>query len=210
MLSKPKSRKANLDKSDANYAIDEALRKRAAQHPGGSVLQDMIAASSLSQYYKWSYWDYKPSGEGGYWSSQLWEIRSSFGKDFTDRLLGFTIKSMLDNPEEGANTNFDIYFYRKLQQGDAVIDSDPERMSKIAEIIQKSSIDVTTPKAYFDFSATAVKRHDGSYIVNVVATNKSDVQANHGQFRMYFAPDVQLLREPQGFFERFSDHTAVV
>jgi hypothetical protein len=48
----------------ANYAIDEALRKRAAQHPGGSVLQDTIAASALSQYYNWSFWDYKPNGEG--------------------------------------------------------------------------------------------------------------------------------------------------
>jgi hypothetical protein len=182
----------------AYYAINDVLTRGAAQHRGGSALQDMIASSALSQYYNWSFWDHKPNAEGGHWSSQLWDIRSSFGKDFTDQLLGFTIKSILDSPEEGADANFDIYFHHKLQQGDSVIDSDPERMSKITNIIEKSGINVTTPRAYFDFSATAVKRHDGSFVVNVVATNKSDVPANKGRFRVYFAPDVQLLIDPKG------------
>lgn len=180
----------------ADYAVNEAFQRRADQHPSISTSQDMMAASISSRYYNWSFWDYKPNEEVGYWSSQLWEMRSSFGKQFTDQLVGFTIKSMLDTPEEGAHPNFDIYFYHKLQQGDSVIDSDPEKMSKITEIIQKSGIDVTTPKAYLDFSATAVKRSDGSFAVSIAVTNESEVPANHGQLRMYFSPDVQLLVEP--------------
>jgi hypothetical protein len=91
-----------------------------------------------------------------------------------------------------------VYFHHKLQQADSVFDGHPGRMGKITEIIEKSGINLTIPKAYFHFSATAVKRQNGSYAISVVATNISDIPANQGQFRLYFAPDVRLLIEPKG------------
>ena len=181
----------------ADYAIAAALEQRAEGHPTVSTLQDTIATSALSRYYNWSFWNRKPEAETGYWSIQLWEIRDTFGKEFTDKLAAFALRSMLDDPDEGADANFDVYFYRKLQIADSVIDNNAEKMGQITAIIEKLSINVTKPTAELDFAATARRRRDGSFLVDVRVNNKSDVAANDGQVRMYFAPDVRLVREPQ-------------
>jgi hypothetical protein len=181
-----------------HYAIMAMLRQRTPQHLTASDQQDMIAAGAIARYYNWSFWDYKADDAGGYWSSQLWEIRRTLGKRFGDRLVAFTLKAILDSPEDGADPHFDTYFYHKIQVADSVIDNNAEKMGEITATIEKLGIHVTTPKAYVDFAATSVKRHDGSFTVNVIATNQSGVPAGRGQFRMYFAPDVQVLREPKG------------
>ena len=181
-----------------HYVVTDILKRRLAQHPTASHLQDMIAASAIAAYYNWSFWDYKADNVGGYWSSQLWDIRSRFGKQFADRLVGFALKGMVDNPEEDADPRFDFYFYNKIKIADSIVDNNAEKMGEIKRIIEKFGIDLTTPRAYFTFSATAVKRHDMSYVVKVVATNRGDASAEDGTFRVYFAPDVRLLREPKG------------
>lgn len=182
----------------ASFVMGEMLRRSGEQHPGPSGTQDLIAASALSQYYNWSFWDYKAENAGGYWSSQLWEIRKAMGKQFTDRLVGFTLRSMLDNPEEGADPNFDLYFYRKIQVADSIIDNNAEKMPEITRTIERSGINVTEPKATLEFAATALKRQDGSFVVDVSVVNKADIPSGRGQISLYFAPDVNLLREPRG------------
>jgi len=182
----------------AYFVMEQMLRRNSEQHPGPSGTQDMLAASSLSQYYNWSFWDFKAENTGGYWSTQLWEIRKAMGKRFTDRLVGYALRSMSDNPEEGADPNFDLYFYRKIQVADSIIDDNAEKMGKITEIIERSGINVTKPKATLEFAATAVKRHDGSFVVDVTVTNKTDIPTSKGQINLYVAPDVNLLREPKG------------
>lgn len=177
-----------------DYAISGALQKR----PPKSTLQDMMAASAAGQYFNGSFWNYKPKAEGGYWATPMWDVRSRFGKDFADRLLAFAVKSMIDSPDEGAHCNFDLYFYHKLQQGYSVIDSDPYRMTEITRIVGMSGIDLNTPKAYFDFSATAIKRRNGAYTIDVAVSNTTDVLAKGGQLRLSLAPDVRLLRLPDG------------
>jgi hypothetical protein len=182
----------------ASFVIEEMLRRSTEQHPGPGGTQDLIAGSALSQYYNWSFWDYKAENTGGHWSSQLWEIRRAMGKQFTDRLVGFTLRSMLDNPEEGADPNFDLYFYRKIQVADSIIDNNAEKMPEITRTIERSGINVTEPKATLEFAATAVKRHDGSFVVDVTVVNKADIPIGKGQISLYFAPDVNLVREPRG------------
>jgi hypothetical protein len=142
----------------ADFVIGEMLRRRAVQHPGASDLQDMSAVSALSRYFNWSFWDYKAENASGYWASQLWEIRRVMGKQFTDRLVGFTLQSILDNPEEGADPNFDAYFYRKIQVADSIIDNNAEKIGEITAIIERLGINVTVPKATLEFASTAVKR----------------------------------------------------
>lgn len=181
-----------------DFVIAEMLRRRTEQHPASSGMQDMIAASAISRYYNCSFWDCKADNAGGYWSSQLWEIRRVVGKQFTDRLVGFTLKSILDNPEEGADPNFDVYFYRKIQVADSVINNNAEKMGEIKAIIERLGINVTKPKVTLEFVSTAVKRNDGSFVVNVMVNNKTDMPTGKGQVRLYFAPDVRLLREPKG------------
>jgi len=181
-----------------DYAIAEMLRQRAGQHSTVSVLQDMMATSAIAGYYNWSFWNYKPDNAGGHWSSQLWQIRGVLGKRFTDRLVAFTLKGLLDSPEEDADPHFDTYFYRKMQAADSVIDNNAEKMGEIKAIIEKSGIDVSTPRAHLVFSATSVKRHDGSFQVEAIATNGSNVPTGRGQLRTHFAPDVRLLRAPKG------------
>jgi len=68
----------------------------------------------------------------------LWAIREKFGKEFTDQLVTYTLKSILDNPTEGATgKDFDLYFCRKLKIGDSVIDGG-DKWTEIAEILKKS------------------------------------------------------------------------
>jgi hypothetical protein len=182
-----------------DYAVGQMLRIRLAQHPSASgLLQDMMVASAVAPYYNWSFWNYKADNVGGYWSSQLWDIRRAMGKQFTDRLIGFVLKAIIDSPEDGADPHFDIYFYRKIQAADSVIDNNAAKMAEITAIIEKSGIDVTTPKAHLEFSATAHKRHDLSYEIDAVATNASDVPTGRGELSVTFAPDVRLLQVPEG------------
>jgi hypothetical protein len=50
----------------------------------------------------------------------------------------YTLKSILDNPTEGATgKDFDLYFCRKLKIGDSVIDGG-DKWPEIAEILKKS------------------------------------------------------------------------
>jgi hypothetical protein len=182
----------------ADYAIHEVLARRRAKHPTVEAMQDIIAGAAISQYFNWSYWEDKPANEGGYWSPPLWQIRSRFGKAFTDRLVAFAIRTMIDNPEEGADPNFDLYFYRKLQQGDSVIDNDAMRMGEMTEIIKRAGIDVAITRAYLGFSADALRRNDGSFALRIFASSKNSVPASRGKFRVYTAPDVDLTAEPKG------------
>lgn len=182
----------------ADYIIAELLRQRVEQHPSVCTVQDMVASSAIARYYNWSFWDYKAANAIGYWSSQLWAVRGLTGKHFADNLVAFTLKAIIDSPEEDAHPDFDVYFYRKIKIADSVIDGNAEKMEDIKAVIEKNGINVTLPKAYFDFSATAVKRHDGSYAIKAIATNTTNVSAERGHFRMYFAPDVELPRAPKG------------
>ncbi len=180
----------------SNYAIEELLTRRIKNHPPNSGLQDVMAASAISGYYNRSFWDSDIGG--GRWTVQLWEIRRAFGKGFTDKLVAFALKAIADDPEEEADANFDIYFYKKLRISDEVIESAPGRIDTIKAIIEKSGIDVTTPKAKLDFAATAVGRKGGTILVDLSVSNQTEIPAARGELRIYFAPDVDLLREAKG------------
>jgi hypothetical protein len=187
-----------LTEQYVNYALEQMLRGRTPQHPGVSDMQDMIVATAVSQYYNWSFWDHKEEAEGGYWSTQLWEIRCKLGKKFTDSLVGYALKLMLDNPEDGADPDFDLYFFSKLKTADSIIDSNAENIGKIKEIIEKSGVNVTQVKASLTFSGTMLKRNDESFVSHISVNNNSGVTVQQGQIRILFAPDVKLTGEPKG------------
>jgi hypothetical protein len=107
----------------------------------GTFMQPLLLWQSFSEYFNASFWNKRPAAAFP-WATQLWKIRDKLGSDFTDRMAAYTLMSIVDNPAEGQETNFDamknfnIYFYRKLKVGDSVIDNESKRWAEIVQILK--------------------------------------------------------------------------
>jgi hypothetical protein len=155
----------------------------------------MVVAILLSKYFNWSFWDYKPTQVGGYWSSPLWDIRQSFDKRFTDKLVAFTLRIILDSPEENANADFDLYFYNSMLKADHVVDGTHDtKLPVMRRIIESSGISLA-PKARLEFSATALANSNGTISFKITATNNTEVEALQPTVQLNFA-DAKVIKEP--------------
>ena len=83
-------------------------------------------ANVLSEYFSSSFSDVGRFNNLGYngWLPILWQIRTSCGKDLTNRALLYATKSRepdvpLSDPKMQA---FDDYFRRRLSEGESVVD----------------------------------------------------------------------------------------
>ena len=180
----------------AYHVIFEALRKRLDKHPHVSGAQDGWVAMALAMYYNWSFWNYKPPDAIGYWSLPLWDIRQAYGKDFTDKLVAYTLKVILDSPEENANADFNLYFYNCLLKGDSVIEDSPQsKIPKMKEIINHDGISLE-PTAKLEFTATALEKDDGSVAFNIQVANNTELEASRITVHLNCTCDAKVIKEP--------------
>src|ERR1700674_183030 len=101
------------------------------------------AELAMFRYFTWSYWG-KPENEqtacpyhqSMLFVSYLWRIRETYGKNFTDRLLAYTTREMIDNPPE-PNEVFPIWFLRSISNADAVVDNKAEKIPAIRQVLNQ-------------------------------------------------------------------------
>jgi len=98
------------------------------------------AGWALATYYNWSFWNNAPKKQPDQWAATLWKIREKFGQKFTDQMLAYTLRSIHDSPEEGADANFNIYFFRKLRTGELAVDNEHRKLSEINEILKRARL----------------------------------------------------------------------
>jgi hypothetical protein len=90
------------------------------------------ASVPLTQYLNHSYWNQPfaknqqpicpDQGDGT--AFYFWEIRSRFGKEFTDKLAVFTLRAVVDKPYTDSTQRYRQYFYERLKMADSVIDNE--------------------------------------------------------------------------------------
>jgi hypothetical protein len=108
-------------------------------------LPDQQAASGIASYLNWSFWNRKPPNEAAIWGNPLWEIRTQFGKEYTDNLASRAFKEIMDTPEDGADQNFELYFYRKLKTADRIVENDGTKWPQVQAILTKKQYGLNLP-----------------------------------------------------------------
>jgi hypothetical protein len=81
----------------------------------------LMISMGLSGYLNTSFWD--DSKPFGLYDAELWNVRRSLGKPFTDRLAGAMVQILSDNPSEIRTRAVALDFATLLEIGDSVIDS---------------------------------------------------------------------------------------
>lgn len=99
---------------------------------------------AIFRYFVWSYWG-KPDKEemvcpfhgSMLFATYLWEIRERYHKDFTDRLIAYTTKELVDNPSISQGERFPNWFFRAMTNADFVVDNKGQKISDIKTILNR-------------------------------------------------------------------------
>jgi hypothetical protein len=113
----------------SGFIVDHLPHTKSLDNDINHLFPFIVAQNSFSTYLNASYWDKNPEpfcpGGGnamGIYSRTLWKIRQRLGKDFTDRMVAFSLRLTADDPLDGMDKDFGVYFARKLRLGDSVVD----------------------------------------------------------------------------------------
>jgi hypothetical protein len=87
----------------------------------------MDGQMAFISYLNWSFWGrdlgaFCPGTLGIMGTPTLWKIRRRLGRNFTDDMVAYAVRLMMDDPLEGMDDDHNIYMARKLKQSDWVID----------------------------------------------------------------------------------------
>jgi hypothetical protein len=92
----------------------------------------------LNAYFNASYWGKPEKAFMGPLGETLWDIRSQFGRNFTDRLAAYTLMLIADSPEEDRDSQIDLEFWRKVRRADGLIESNANKWPQIVAILKKN------------------------------------------------------------------------
>jgi hypothetical protein len=67
--------------------------------------------------------------------SYLWTMRVKYGKQFTDSLVAFTLRAMVDKPYDPSEKHFNGYLYRRMSIAESVVDSGRTKWPDITDIL---------------------------------------------------------------------------
>lgn len=102
----------------------------------GNAAQIILVYEGLASYLNSSFWNIAPVRSGPL-SGALWEIRTKYGRDFTDGLVTYTLRSAIDSPLAD-DSDYGQYFIEKLEIGARVKDNDNGgKWQDIRTILQK-------------------------------------------------------------------------
>jgi hypothetical protein len=100
-----------------------------------------IFTEGLSTYLNMSFWNRTPRElDRGFWSGALWDIRKRFGRDFTDRMVAYAIRAMIDEPTKSSTDNLSHYLINQLKIGESVVDNDGKRWTTVLEILRSHGV----------------------------------------------------------------------
>jgi len=77
-----------------------------------------------------------PSGK---WSDTMWEVRQEYGKNYADKVMGFTLR-MWPTSSPGQWKTFDQFFMNKLMSGEVVMNGDQARFNALREIAKRHGV----------------------------------------------------------------------
>jgi hypothetical protein len=110
--------------------------------------------SAFMDYLNWSFWDEStsidnlrcdPTGVSPFGllgrADLLWKIRQTFGHEFTDGLVAYSLRATAADPLEGYDDNIGVYLGRKLKIGASVRD-DGTRWPNILSILREAGFPV--------------------------------------------------------------------
>lgn len=126
---------ANATRAYCDYVVGEALRRPQSAHIDPA--QEFDATYVFAEYFNWSFWDRNPPKEEHPRVAALWEIRENEGHDFGDNIAAYALKSIIDSPQAGADSDFDIYFSHKLMAADWIVDGGMKKWPEIDKILEK-------------------------------------------------------------------------
>jgi hypothetical protein len=85
------------------------------------------------------------SSPGHQWVEALWEVRSKYGREYTDGVLFYALLLWGNIPSKYAG-HFDLFFRDKLISGESVKDNPGTRHQALDEIFARHGIDVKFPQ----------------------------------------------------------------
>jgi hypothetical protein len=75
------------------------------------------------------------------WIETMWSVRQKYGKNYTDKVMGFTLRMWSTSPP-GQWSTFDQFFMNKLMSGEVVMNGDPGRFNKVREIAKQHGVQI--------------------------------------------------------------------
>ena len=154
--------KTEATQAYAEYVVNGMIPIRttfvdgAAAHTADYMAR-VTLAPDFATYLNWSFWGGKHDGASGYLAA-FWEMRETFGKEFTDLLIAYTIKSFSQDvptpfdgrllesgvPHKIPNKLIDLVLLPHLARGDGVVDNNASKMPMIEKILTENGIYVPT------------------------------------------------------------------
>lgn len=95
----------------------------------------------LSYYFQSSYWSDDPEKDSklAEWHSVLWNIRRQYGKQFSDQLVGYMARFMLDGKRHNLFakcSNCRSYIWQQIKNADYYVDNDGSKLKTIREDVK--------------------------------------------------------------------------
>ena len=133
---------ANATRAYCDYVVGEAVRRPQSAHIDPA--QEFDATYVFAEYFNWSFWGRNPPKEEHPRVAALWKIRETEGHDFGDKIAAYALKSIIDSPQAGADSDFDIYFSHKLMAADWIVDGGMKKWPEIDKILEKMRAEMKT------------------------------------------------------------------
>ncbi len=95
----------------------------------------------ISEYLNWSFWGKPQSGFHFAGTQALWEMRGQFSPHSSfDRVIGFTVRLFNESPNRNWKQSDNVFFFRRLLEGDSVVDNESLKVAKLAAIWRKHGL----------------------------------------------------------------------
>jgi hypothetical protein len=122
LLAKPVGNSTNLEGKSAVKPTD--------------VFQFIFAINGFADYLNMSFWNRSPENPTALLGG-LWEVRQTFGKEFADQMVRYTLRATRDNPPK-RNTGYGAYIMENLKVGEGVVDNGG-RWPRVEEAMRKNN-----------------------------------------------------------------------
>jgi hypothetical protein len=72
-------------------------------------------------------------------------LRTKFGKDYADQLAAYTVRTLIDNPEEGMDADRSVYLCRHLRTAFGVVDNGAKKWPEIVAALANPKLQNACP-----------------------------------------------------------------
>jgi hypothetical protein len=129
-----------------DYVLQKALPEEEGAYKFGSpeyvthMWLRIFFFPALRDYFQGSYWNEFKSPQP--WSIILWKIRTSLGKNFTDKLASYVLRILADSPQELVDPDLNVSFARALRAADGILEANRQSWPKIQDILDHNKVKI--------------------------------------------------------------------